>query len=188
MEGTALRRCFRFSASVLLFAVLLFVGACSGEKTEGDADAGADEREAASLGTVPPDLVLHGIDGRSMSMRDFAGEIVVMNFWATWNNDSRELLDIMNAIHRRYSRRYKFIAVAMDEGGSHVIKSYMREHPIALDVFVNGEEAARSFGGIAKLPTTIVILRDGRILRRMDGLYRRKRYENLLDGIIRRRL
>jgi thiol-disulfide isomerase/thioredoxin len=121
-------------------------------------------------------------------MRDFAGEIVVLNFWATWSNDSRELLDIINAIHRRYSKRYRFLAVAMDEGGAPVIKSFMREHPIACDVFVNGEEAAHSFGGIAKLPTTIVILRNGRILRRLDGLYRRKQYENLLDGIIRRRL
>ncbi len=173
---------------VFLLAALLLAGACSGEKSDGGEGAGTDEQETAPIVSAPPDLVLHRVDGGSVSLRDFSGEIVVLNFWATWNRDSRELLDIINAIHRRYSKRYRFIAVAMDEGGAPVIKSFMREHPIACDVFVNGEEASRSFGGIAKLPTTIVILRDGRILRRLEGLYRRKQYENLLDGIIRRRL
>ena len=60
------------------------------------------------------------------------------------------------------------------------MRSFLHEHRIAGDVIVNGEEVARAFGGIGKLPTTLVIIQDGHIAKNLKGLYRREQYEKIL--------
>lgn len=179
-------RHLRLFAAVIVISVLLALGGCSGEKHE---EGAADTGEAAGKGennqaeSMWRDIVLHRLDGETVSMAAYEGKLVVLFFWASWNSDSRELIEIMNELYPRHSRRYEFLAVSMDEGGVPAIRSFLLEHPITCDVFVNGAEVARAFNGVARLPTVLFFLRDGRVIRRVEGLHRRKQYEELLAGI-----
>ncbi len=179
-----------FPAVLFLVGILFAVGGCSGEKSDKKAAVDTvkttgDEKDAFK--TVPAGLVLNRLDGKEVSMGEYRGKLVVMYFWASWHTDSRTLVEIMNAVHRRYARSYEFLAVSMDKGGVPVILNFMREEYILCDVFVNGDEIARAVHGIGKLPTVLVILRDGRIIRRLEGLYRRKQYEELFSDMLRYR-
>jgi thiol-disulfide isomerase/thioredoxin len=180
-------------AGALLFALLSIVASCGGGKrtddsSQSDRNAGAKpDSVEAPLGRVDSTVVLESLTGERVPMSALRGKIVVVSFWATWNNNSVETLAIMDALAKRY-RHFRFLAVAMDEGGAQTVRAFTVSHPIVSEVFVNGREVARAFGGVGKLPVTIVILRDGRILRRFEGFQRSEKYESLLRGIIRRRL
>ena len=179
------------SAVVLVIAALLAVWGCSGDKSEGEGAAG--DGTIAENGTKDitesklPDIALKRLDGETVRMNSFRGKLVVLFFWASWNNDSRELIEIVNAIYPRYSRRYQFCAVSMDREGAPAIRGFVERHPILCDVFVNGGEVARAFNGVGTIPAFLVILRDGRVIKRLDGLHRRKQYEELLTGVLRYR-
>jgi hypothetical protein len=176
---------------MFLAAALFAVGGCSGEKPDGKGAADsvkiAGEEKNDAFAAVPAGLVMRRLDGKEVSMGEYRGQLVVMYFWASWHNDSRTLVEIMNSIHRKFSRSYQFFAVSMDKGGEPVIWNFMRDEYILCDVIVNGDEVARTVGGVGRLPTVLVILRDGRIVRRLEGLYKRRQYEDLLAGIRRYR-
>lgn len=184
MQATTIHR---FVPLAVLYLVLALLAAgCSGEKS--DRTSTADTVETAGRESthkkVPSDLVLRRLDGKELSMGEYRGKRLVIYFWASWHNDSRKLVEIMNAVHRKYARSYRIFAVSMDEGGKPVILNFMRDEYILCDVIVNGAEVARAVGGVGKLPTLLVVLPDGRIVQRLEGLYTRKKYEKFLGGMI----
>ncbi|HUV35985.1 MAG TPA: TlpA disulfide reductase family protein [Patescibacteria group bacterium] len=188
-------RSIDFITVVLLVSALIAAAGCSGDRPDGDTATNGDAGEKSGGSTehdqsksVPSGLVLRGLDGRDVTMSEFEGKLVVLNFWAAWNDDSRTLIEIMNAMYSRFSRQFQFLAVSMDKGGAPVIRSFMLENPILCDVFVNGDEVARAVGGIGKIPATVVIYEDGRIIRRMEGLYRKNQYEKLFASILQYRI
>jgi thiol-disulfide isomerase/thioredoxin len=172
-----------FIGAVLSVVFLLVAWSCSDER-EDRTDDRAEEVAAADpaepQGALPRGLVLRSVDGRKIPISDYAGELVLVNFWATWNNKSRELLTVMNKLHPRYSKRYHFLNVSMDEGGVRVVRTFAQTHSVAGEVIVNGREVADAFGGIGTIPATLLILRDGSVARRLKGLHRREKYEKLM--------
>jgi hypothetical protein len=168
----------------MLCAVALVGLACSrdaGERKESAAtEDRADEREPQG-DVLPAALQLRTLDGRTITAAELTGRRVIFNFGATWHKESRELFELMNAMYPRYSKRFRFFTVLMDEQSPAALRSFVQQNPIEGDVIVNGREVANAFGGVGKYPYSLVVLRNGAIARRLKGLYRRDQYEKFLS-------
>ena len=98
------------------------------------------------------------------------GKVAVVNFWATWCPECVKETPRMVEAHRRFSARgYETIAVAVRDQPARVAEFASRQAlPYRIVMDLDGS-IARAFGNIRVTPTTFLIDRNGRVLRRYVG-------------------
>jgi len=69
-------------AIFLLFAVIWFYAGCRSQA--GDSSAQTRQSQRSGPKTMAPDFTLQDINGKSVSLKDFRGKVVFIDFWATW--------------------------------------------------------------------------------------------------------
>ena len=108
--------------------------------------------------------------GESFTTSQLRGKVTVVNFWATWCPDCMHEMPRMIDAHRRFAPRgYETIAVAVRDHPNRVADYAQKQHlpfKVALDLT---DEVSRRFGDVQLTPTTFVIDRRGRIVRRFVG-------------------
>ena len=126
------------------------------------------------------DFRVKDLDDREISLSQFKGEVVLVNFWATWcgpcNIEIPWLIDLQNKYR---ARGFTVLGVAMDEEGSSAVAPFVQakrfkvggaaqsmNYPIVL----GNDATADKFGGLAGFPTSVLISEDGRVVKRVDGL------------------
>ncbi len=135
-----------------------------------------------------PDVMLTSIDGESVQLTDLRGQVVLVNFWATTCVTCVKEMPQIAATHRKFAGRgYQTFAVAMPYDRPDWVLEYNARNrlpfPIALDA---GGGIARAFDHTRVTPTTFLIDRQGRIVRRYVGepdfAELQQRIEKLLAG------
>ncbi len=125
---------------------------------------------AASRGAdrAVPEFVMRDLDGRVVSSRQFAGNAVLLNFWATWCAPCRREMPLLDDMHRRYAGRgLVVVGVAVGEPAGQV-RAFTRQLGIDYAVWVDPPGSRVSFElfdrlGGAGFPTTYFIAPDGRV-------------------------
>ncbi len=191
----------RPSLAFLPVLALFFALGCGGDRSSnsdtarrgGEADAA---QSADSLTTVVPtddladavpahDFSLPGLAGE-FSLSDHYGDVVVLNFWATWNELSVEGMDAVNEVHADLgSEGIAVVGIAQDEGGIVVVRDWAGEHSISYPLIADASQAvARQFGEIELLPTTVIIDRQGMIREQHTGILTHDELLDLLGPIL----
>jgi len=101
---------------------------------------------------------------------ELQGKVAVVNFWATWCPDCVKETPRMVAAHQRFAARgYETIAVAVRDEPARVAE-FAKSRSLPYKVVVDADGSiAREFGNIRLTPTTFLIDRNGRVLRRYVG-------------------
>ena len=127
---------------------------------------------AKSSGEFPqaPAFSLTSLSGGKVSLQDYRGKVVLLDFWATWCGPCRIEIPGFVELQRKYgSQGLAIIGVSMDDGPEPVRQFYTTFHmnyPVAMGTDSLGE----LYGGIMGLPTSFLIGRDGRIYAKHVGL------------------
>jgi thiol-disulfide isomerase/thioredoxin len=119
---------------------------------------------------MAPDFTVTSLDGESVSLSDFQGQAVLINFWATWCPPCRAEMPALDAYYQAH-RDEGFVLLAVNAGESRVAAedftgSIGFNSPVALDTT---GEAGEAFGVIG-LPTSILIDAEGRIRLEWQGV------------------
>jgi peroxiredoxin len=119
--------------------------------------------------SAAPDFTLSDPSGKKVSLKDYRGKIVFLNFWATWCGPCRTEMPAMDRLYREFKGKdFEMLAVNVKEKGDDALK-FMKElkigYPVALD---QDGEVGLLYGAWA-LPTTYLIDRKGQVLARMWG-------------------
>ena len=177
------------ACAVILIAALGCGGSgeSSGEAEKTDARA-ERQTEAVFEKYVAPDVALRGLDGDTVMLSEYRGKFTLLAFFATWNKDTAKLLPIMADIDRRFHKNVNAVCVAIDKGGPAPVRGWLDRNPVDIPIFVGDESVASEFGGYRKLPTVYVLMRDGEVFRRFDGLQEQRQYEDILIKLISHRL
>lgn len=132
---------------------------------------GVDVR-GVEVGDRVPQYSAPDLSGREISLEDHAGEVVLVNVWATWCGPCRVEMPPIQSIYSRYrDRGFTVLAVSIDQGPGYEKKvaafadEYGLEFPIMLDPDGRITEVLRTVG----VPETFVLGRDGRIAKRLIG-------------------
>ena len=110
-----------------------------------------------------PDFRLSTLEGRRLGPTDFAGQVVVVELWASWCGPCRLQARILDQLHRRYQdREVHFLAVNSGEDET-TVRAYLEKtpfpYPVLLDPRMSVQTRYRSNG----LPTLMVVDRGGRV-------------------------
>jgi cytochrome c biogenesis protein CcmG/thiol:disulfide interchange protein DsbE len=177
-----------WSAIILLAIPLLWRGWSQAEirSTAGTQLASA-ERVAA------PDLAFKVLDGDRARLSDYRGQVIVLNFWATWCPPCRQEVPDFVDLYRSYQdQEVAFIGVAFERGGLDPLRAFSKQKGIpyvvaTLEDVAQVQEAwaalegiptvfgpgsggpEASDGSVQYLPTTFVIDKSGRIYRKHVG-------------------
>jgi peroxiredoxin len=124
--------------------------------------SGAAQAEPPSIvGKDAPDFVLKATDGSNLRLSEFRGQVVLVNFWARWANDSRREIPALNRINTTYQRAgLVVLGISVDEDlrRAHEFADSMRvSYPMMFD---SGEGIGRDYQ-LGKMPMTILIDRSG---------------------------
>jgi len=129
-----------------------------------------------------PDLDLETRDGRRLTLASLRGQVVLVNFWATWCPPCRDempsMLDLGREMSRRYPGRFTMLAVSVDEGWEPIAEFFGGAVPKELLVALDRDQSAtRAYycaarGGCPrdfKFPETYVVDRSGRLVAFVVG-------------------
>lgn len=130
---------------------------------------------AAYIPQSQPDLVnftLPGMTGEKLTLSDWHGKIIVLNFWATWCPPCiREIPLLIKQQALWQNQGVQFVGVAIDD--KHKVQRFMKDQPINYPIMLGGistMEIAKKMGNSHDvLPYTIIIDRYGKIIKTRTG-------------------
>jgi cytochrome c biogenesis protein CcmG, thiol:disulfide interchange protein DsbE len=116
-----------------------------------------------AVGQPAPPLVLHALDGRSISTRDLFGQVVLITFWATWCEPCREELPLFSAYASRHERDgLQVLGFSLDSPDA-LPKVKTVAASLSFPVGLLGNPYAGGYGRIWQIPVSFVIDRAGRL-------------------------
>jgi cytochrome c biogenesis protein CcmG, thiol:disulfide interchange protein DsbE len=133
---------------------------------------------------LAPDFTRTGLDGKSLSLRNFRGKLVLLNFWATWCGPCLAEIPLFTAWQSTYGAAgLQVVGVSMDDDSSPVKRAYAKYH-LNYPVVMGDAELGELFGGVLGLPLSYLIDPDGRIVARYQGEPDLKRLEAQIKSLL----
>jgi len=104
------------------------------------------------------------LDGAALSMADWKGKVVVVNYWATWCVPCRSEIPEFNRIHDELGAQgVEVVGISMDEDGAAAVKPYLVKNPMNYTIVLGS-------GSMDSLPVTVVLDRNGNTVQRFGEL------------------
>ena len=111
-------------------------------------------------------LPFHTLEGAPISIADYKGKVVVLNYWATWCIPCRSEIPEFNRVHKDLDGKgVQFVGIATDDDGKPVVEKFLKTNPITYQVGLS-----TGMGNLGELPVTIIFDRNGNTVKRFDGI------------------
>ena len=114
-------------------------------------------------GNIAPDFSLPSLDGKNVQLSDFAGQVVVVNLWATWCPPCRAEMPMLNVYYEAFRDEGVTILAVNSEEDAPTVKQFMQTHGFSMPVLLDSQSDVFALYQATGLPTTVVIDREGRI-------------------------
>jgi len=116
-----------------------------------------------------PDFTLPAPDGRKVSLRNFHGKVVFLNFWATWCESCREEMPSMERLYREFrGKGLEIVAVNVKDKRRDAL-AFVKELKLSYPILMDPEGEVGLLYGAFGLPVTYLIDRKGIVLARLWG-------------------
>jgi peroxiredoxin len=120
---------------------------------------------------VAPDFTAETVGGEPFRLSDHAGQVVVLNFWATWCPPCHVETPGFVRLQTEFANRgVVFVGVSVDAEGAEVVRPFAERYGVNYPLALHGRPVGALFGGISAYPTTLLIDRSGRIRFRHEGV------------------
>ena len=113
--------------------------------------------------TQAPDFTLKSKEGKNVRLSDLRGEVVLLNFWASWCGPCRQEMPILDAMHKKYNMLgFSVLGVNLDAKSSKAI-AYLKDTPVTFPVLYDPKGDVSGEYGVQIMPSTVIIDKDGKV-------------------------
>ncbi|MDR0557592.1 MAG: TlpA family protein disulfide reductase [Treponema sp.] len=154
----------------MIFWMGLFIPIMSGAQTVSPDVADAFRRAGIPVRKSVPirDFTARMLDGSTQKLSDLKGNVVFLNFWATWCGPCRTEMPSMESLYQQFKNR-PFVMLAIDlQEDRQEVSSFMRRMELTFPAGID-EGSIGGMYGISAIPTTFIIDRNGYIIAAIAG-------------------
>jgi len=149
---------------------------------------------AASAPTDAPTITLKDVNGQDVTLAQYKGRVVLVNFWATWCEPCQTEIPWMIEFQQKYSPQgFTILGISMDEDGKKAIDPFLakerfdvngQKEPMNYPILLGSDSIAEKFGGVIGLPTSMLFNRDGKKVRTIVGLVNHDDISKAIQGLL----
>jgi thiol-disulfide isomerase/thioredoxin len=134
---------------------------------------------------VMPALEMERLDGGEWRLEDHLGQVVLINYWATWCGPCQmETPGLVSLARELGPKGLAVVGVSMDTGDRAKVRNFVERFQVRYPV-VFPEKMSQLGSGIEGLPTTILLDRNGRVAKTYVGAVRRADFEADVNAVLR---
>jgi thiol-disulfide isomerase/thioredoxin len=141
-----------------------------------------------------PTVALKDLNDHDVTLAQYKGQIVLVNFWATWCEPCRTEIPWMIEFQKKYSPRgFTILGVSMDEEGKKAVQPFLdkerfdvngQKESMNYPILLGNDSLAEKFGGVMGLPTSMLYTRDGKKIRTIVGLVNHDDISKVIESLL----
>jgi cytochrome c biogenesis protein CcmG/thiol:disulfide interchange protein DsbE len=142
---------------------------------------------------VAPEVTLKDLDGKEVSLSQMKGKVVLVNFWATWCEPCRVEIPWLIEMQQKYGAKgFTVLGIAMDDEGRSVVAPFVQKERFEVaggdkaqmnyPIVIGNDAAADKFGGLFGYPTSVLIDKDGKQIKRITGIISEDEISKLIEA------
>ena len=117
--------------------------------------------QASDISGPAPDFTLKSKSGENVRLEDLRGQVVMLNFWASWCGPCRQEMPLMDEIYKKYEKfGFTILAINVDEDSADADR-FLDAVPVTFPILYDNESRTSELFGVDAMPTTIMVDRDG---------------------------
>jgi peroxiredoxin len=130
-----------------------------------------DKTQAPIEGNNAPSFKLKDLSGSSVSLSDFDGKVVMLEFWATWCTPCKASAPELEALYQRYKDRdFVLLGISLDRGdATDRVGAFMDVYGLHFPVLLDGDKKVAKIYRIAGIPSLFLLDRKHKIVARHTG-------------------
>jgi peroxiredoxin len=143
--------------------------------------------QALTLEKPAPDFTLKSLTNTNIKLSEQAGNVILLNFWASWCAPCRKEMPLLNDIHNKYKALgFSVIGVNVEQE-SNLAKSFISSYPVDFPILLDDSNKASKLYDVNAMPTTVIIDRNG-VVRHLHKGYKEgdeKAYQKMVKKLLR---
>ncbi len=153
---------------------------------DGDATAPGGDGGAKLVGKTAPAFTLKTLEGKKVSLADYKGRPVLVNFWATWCAPCKLEMPWLEAFRKQYQAQgFEILAINEDpEVGKDKIASTAQKTGVSFPILLSDDKVSPAYGGVDYLPMSFYVDRGGVVREETAGLASKDEVEADIKKIV----
>ncbi len=108
-----------------------------------------------------PDFTLKSNSGENIRLSELRGEVVLINFWASWCGPCRQEMPILSELHDKYKTMgFTVLGVNVEENSS-AARKLLKDMPVSFPVLFDNDSSVSKQYDVAAMPSTVLVDRNG---------------------------
>ncbi len=163
MKGMVMMKKRQINLLYVSLSLCLILSGCKGKNS-------ADGQGFSPVkGSQAVDITFRDLEGRTVSLSQFNGKVVMLNFWATWCPPCREEMPSMNEFYKNFKDKGLIMLAVSVDGDAQTIDNFIKKNNYTLPVYHDPGKAAAMAYGITGVPETFVIDKKGQVAEKVIG-------------------
>ena len=139
-----------------------------------------------------PEVTFKDLNGKDATLAQYKGKVVLVNFWATWCDPCYIEIPWLIEMQQKYEAKgFTVLGISMDEECKAAVDPFLAKErfnvngqklPMNYPIVIGNDEVADKFGGLLGYPTSFLISRDGKIVKKVQGLISYEEFTKAIES------
>ena len=117
----------------------------------------------AAVPQAAPDFTLKSLTGENLKLSELRGQVVLVNFWASWCVPCRQEMPLLDDLYQRYQKLGFTILGVNVEQDTAPAQALLKEHPVHFPVLFDPQSIASKLYKLNAMPCTVLVDRNGNV-------------------------